>query len=309
MIKEKIQKELVDNIQLHLGEAYEVSPDTICKNNNVGSKVIRVRKKGEKYSAVLHVNNYIDRIICGEQSVTEVVSDLIETYAENNIMTTGFSVENITNSDFIYSHVIYQVINAEKNEERLSDYLHRRFLDLAVVYYVCVDSQCGYLLTNEYIEVADLDMDTLERSAKKNTEMSGFYMEEITNCIERLLLGLDDISKTIRMDICKEMAQDPFLNFMYVITNSDNSYGANILACPEIFAKLTESMDGDLYILPASIDEVIVLPAFVLPKDCAPSLRELVNSVNCGDVMLPEKVLGSNVYKFDRQTKEIHICN
>ena len=68
---------------------------------------------------------------------------------------------------------------------------------------------------------------------------------------------------------------------------------------------LADKLDSDLYILPSSIHELILIP--VLENEEVETLREMVNQVNEESV---ENIdyLSDNVYRFNRNTEEICIA-
>ena len=68
---------------------------------------------------------------------------------------------------------------------------------------------------------------------------------------------------------------------------------------------LADKLDSDLYILPSSIHELILIP--VLENEEVETLRDMVNQVNEESV---ENIdyLSDNVYRFNRNTEEICIA-
>ena len=74
----------------------------------------------------------------------------------------------------------------------------------------------------------------------------------------------------------------------------------------ELYIKaLADKLDSDLYILPSSIHELILIP--VLENEEVETLRKMVNQVNEESV---ENIdyLSDNVYRFNRNTEEICIA-
>ena len=69
----------------------------------------------------------------------------------------------------------------------------------------------------------------------------------------------------------------------------------------EALQNASNTLGGDLYILPSSIHEVLVLPSSILKPE---ELEVLVQSVNRTEVR-PEDVLSDHVYHFDCQTKQL----
>lgn len=84
-------------------------------------------------------------------------------------------------------------------------------------------------------------------------------------------------------------------------TTKEKMHGASILMYPEVFDRITTE---DLYILPSSIHEVIIVKA---NGDFSPAdLFSLVGEVNATEVE-PNEVLGQAVYKYNKATNTITV--
>ena len=73
----------------------------------------------------------------------------------------------------------------------------------------------------------------------------------------------------------------------------------------ESLEELSHKCDGNFYILPSSVHEVLVLSEKKAP--CIKDLRDMVYEVNSTQV-LPEEILSDNVYYYDKETKSISIA-
>ena len=92
---------------------------------------------------------------------------------------------------------------------------------------------------------------------------------------------------------------------MCVLTNHVMYYGAAGILRTDLLEKLAQLKETDLYILPSSVHEVILLPAL----DCwdVDELRQMVKSVNAGSV---DKMdwLSDEVYYYRRESGEVVIA-
>ncbi len=74
---------------------------------------------------------------------------------------------------------------------------------------------------------------------------------------------------------------------------------------PEIFIDMSEKMGSDLYILPSSIHEIIVVPAV---NQCnEDELRDMVRDVNRSSVS-NEDFLSDTLYRYNRGTAQLQIA-
>ena len=89
---------------------------------------------------------------------------------------------------------------------------------------------------------------------------------------------------------------------MYVISNSDKTFGAAALLDSDAMDKIEEQI-GEFYILPSSVHECILVPKKE-DMDLA-TLENMVQEVNATQVSKEEK-LSDHVYAYDSETKEIY---
>ncbi|MBO4407985.1 MAG: hypothetical protein J5786_01770 [Clostridiales bacterium] len=75
---------------------------------------------------------------------------------------------------------------------------------------------------------------------------------------------------------------------------------------PEIFERLSEELDSDLYIMPSSIRDLIVLPSDDFYDKRA--LNEMVIRVNREDVSAEDK-LSDSLYSYNRKKKKIYLAS
>ena len=67
---------------------------------------------------------------------------------------------------------------------------------------------------------------------------------------------------------------------------------------------VAERMNGDFYILPSSIHELLAVP---VSNTGLEQLREMVKEVN-DNVVAPEEILGYEVYRYNRETGEVEVA-
>jgi len=93
------------------------------------------------------------------------------------------------------------------------------------------------------------------------------------------------------------MTEYPDIPMLYVLSNTEKYYGASAILYPEVLSFFADLRESDLYILPSSIHEVLLLP-----KDSrthAEDLNCIIQEVNASQV-LKEEVLSDHFYYFDR---------
>ena len=83
----------------------------------------------------------------------------------------------------------------------------------------------------------------------------------------------------------------------YVLTNNTRLNGAACIFYEDVLKKFADTLQTDLYILPSSIHEVILLPK--LARYDAMNLEDMVREVNT-DGVSREEVLSDKVYIYRR---------
>lgn len=87
------------------------------------------------------------------------------------------------------------------------------------------------------------------------------------------------------------LRQDPP---MYVLTNTEKSFGASAILFPAILQAVRARLQSDYYVLPSSIHECIIIPS---DEQLDPeALHEMVKEIN-EEHVAPEELLGDSVYQ------------
>lgn len=86
---------------------------------------------------------------------------------------------------------------------------------------------------------------------------------------------------------------------MHVLSNTKGSLGAVCMFYDNVLEEFAEQMQDDIYLLPSSINEMILIPSKGLEPD---NLRNIVADVN-NSVLMEQEILGGNVYLYERGGK------
>lgn len=189
--------------------------------------------------------------------------------------------------NFILANVEYRLINAERNADILKKILHRKFLNLVVIYRVIIErnskENIGLDLTDEMIQRLGISIEELEENSIKNTRADGFEIKSLAD-----VLGLEANSGVP----------------MYILSNSCGQNGANILLFPEEIKKVADLLNSDLWIIPSSIHEVIAIPITICGKE---EINMIIQEVNNTQVNA-EEILGYKLYKYSREIGKVEIA-
>lgn len=207
------------------------------------------------------------------------------------------NVEKWIDRKFILDHVEYQLVNAERNAEKLKYIPGKKNADLVAIYRVVAsageDGMKSYVLTKAILDRSGISFEELDEDAKKNTEKSGFSVRTMSEVMCELM----------GVNVSQEI-EEPDGPQMYILTNARKLHGANIMLYKEYLEIAAERMNGDFYIIPSSIHELIAVPVSAQGLE---ELRQMVKAVN-DNQLAPEEILGYEVYRYNRETGEVEVA-
>ncbi|MGN0711447.1 MAG: DUF5688 family protein [Anaerovoracaceae bacterium] len=203
-------------------------------------------------------------------------------------------------------NIVFQIINYEKNTEFLEDVPHRRFCDMAVIYRIILGNSrqgiSSLVINSQVAKQLALDETELFELAKENSSrLFPPVVEKLKTIVSKHFERMG-----IKADICENASDRLYPELiMYVITNRQNINGASVILYDGILERLAEKIGDNLYILPSSIHEVIVMPA--LHNDSA-ELEKMVTEINAEQVS-PGERLSDHVYFYDKTAKTFSMAS
>lgn len=273
----------------------EVTIKEVIKNNNSKLTGLIIREVPKRIAPIIYIDTLLKELEKAEITIQDAVEWIVRMY-ENNKEMKYFSNVFTQDKEHILERVEYRLVNKALNKKLLIEVPHKDFLDLAVMYNVIVNKDesksATFLVNNEMIEALEINHEELEEAARRNTEKSGFKK---TNMI--------DIMENINGVKVKNKEAD-YAMPMYVLTNDMGHNGANVMLYSNLFNELSDEYGSDLYVLPSSVHEVIVIP--VLPDADPVILKMIVAEINRTEVS-KEEILSETVYKWNKEMGKMDI--
>lgn len=297
-MKEEFIQQLTIAVKAKLGEEYEVLPKEALKNNGVKLTGVLIGRYEDVIVPMIYIDDILQRIKKGDITIQEGIDEVFEVPLESvEDMTAANTVQNLTKND-ILTHVVHGIINADYNQEYLSNKPYRKFLDLAVVYRMFLEETEDYykaiVLTNALCAKCGINLAELEEAAKRNTEQRGFRVEWLHDILPELVESTNPYNQKSReLLLCSLKG-----------ASCRDSYGACVLLYEDVFKELSHRLNSNLYILPSSIHEVLVLPA----KFASKNLHQIVKGINRSVIINPEDILSDSVYYYNKETNRITIA-
>ena len=293
---QQFSKELTIQLTPMFPEGTQIHTQAIPKNNGVFLEALIIREPGINISPTIYLEDYYTLYHEGT-SIDEICHIICEVFLEvrlNHPIDPRF----FTDFEQAKKHMVYQLINYDKNTARLSDIPHIRYLDLAIVFCCMLRLENGesatILIRNEHLQLWQTDLETIKKQAFDNTpRLLPAYIQPITNAIRDLMESNESLERLLPL---LDMDSAPPL---YVLTNETQICGAACMLYPALLAEFADTVGMDVYILPSSIHEVLLLPT---DSRCADEeLGALVRSVNSEQLPLSQQ-LSDTVYYYSRKS-------
>lgn len=200
--------------------------------------------------------------------------------------------------------IVFSLINKEKHQELLSNVPHKDYLDMAVIFYAYFtevkidDGNASMLVDNQLMEKWGIDVDTLMEHALENTpRLLGLKIRGIFSTIASYM---DDEALT-------EIAeQEDKYTPLYVATNNIATYGAGVVLYKDMLKAFAARKKSDLYIIPCSIHELILVASSECEGLDVKALKNLIEDVNRFDLPKDE-ILSDSLYFYSREENTVKL--
>lgn len=299
---------IMQMVMARMGEDYTAQIYKVTKNNSLELDSLILLKEGKSFAPNIYLQPYYEAYLDGI-SMEEVTDRLCSIYHNCS--------EPIVGKDFDYAfeaikkNIVYRLINFEKNRKLLKKIPHLKFLNFAVTFHCVVhlgqDGVGTIRITNEHISHWKVTLEELEKQAAENTQIQfPPTIRSMDEVIRKMMNESNGSDEDYSEEIIKEIIQNKENSKrMYVLTNSQGINGATCLLYNDVLKNFSNQLKSDLFILPSSIHEVILVP-----YDCSIDkevLRNMVVDVNQNQVA-NEEVLSDQVYYYSRIDDSISIA-
>ena len=183
-----------------------------------------------------------------------------------------------------------KLINTERNESLVKQSISKEFLDLSAVVRV----------------ILKIDKEGMASMAlsKGDAEILGMTEEEIyaaalANTLRLFPPKLMNLGRYVEMSIGGKLPFGEDEVTTYILTNQKEVDGAIYFMSPEVVGAIAEALEDDLYILPCSVNEVLLVRASEV-RDGVDGLKAMVRDVN-ETVVAEKEILSYSVYHYDKE--------
>lgn len=278
-------------------EEYKASINHVVKNNSVELDGICLHRAGDTLSPTVYLNHFYEEYLEGRplrSILSEIAATLSSEVPELEVNTSLYD-----NYDAIRHQIIFRLVNYERNEELLTSCPYLPFCDLAITFRWLVHSDssgiASALITNKEMELWNITLEELYQTASINTRR---LFPATIQPIQQLLSEYLDKDA----DIQELLDQTPDELQLFILSNEPRINGSTSMIYDGVLADFAKKIKKDLYILPSSIHEVLLMPATKEVEEQA--LLNLVRDANRTVVGLPD-ILSDSIYRFDSKHNRI----
>lgn len=287
---EQFKTEVMDNIKDYLSEDYkdfEMKLETVQKAGEAYEALLITpkQKKGATVTPALNLTRAYS-IYAKGKPLDKVIAELAE-IRMTAVPQLPFDKDDLTKFDKIKDKIIPRLHPV--NKEYLWDKPYKEVADLVIVYAVRLsEDREGFadaVITKKLLETYGITAEELHEIAMANLAAK----ETMFFSIEEAVLG-----RMENLDI-EQINFEDYSAPLFILSNKQNTLGAVEVINPVIMDRIYKKF-GKVYIIPSSIDEVIIAPQGAI--DDVKELRDTLCRINSTDVK-PADVLSDNIYEYD----------
>ena len=289
MVSTEFANEVKDRVEQRMGGGAEAAIVHTRKNNGIRLTGLTVRRPDSNVAPTVYIEDFEGH---GADEAAEMAIRLIER-SEEGVDQDALAREAagfIGNRNGVLKRVLPRVINRKWNREMLEEMPHRGFLDLAITYQVPVGGMGSVRITNATINAAGITEDELYGAAMENAGEQGCDVYPLGNVLESA--GYPTLPEEDGMRLL-------------IATNRSNFNGAYAILMDGALRGVAEKEGSDVYIIPSSIHEIILVPE--CPETDGDSISEMVHTVNRTTVSEMDR-LSDSVYIYRRKTGRVEIA-
>ena len=273
---ERFREKLKERIQELSGTDAVIEYSDIRKNNGNHYEGLSIMGLEDRMLPILNIRDYYHYYLERNRNMDDVMERVRKTIADQE-GTDDDLVGLVPPFEEARKNIHYGLINYEANTQRLNGLVHRRFLDLAIVLYYTVykdgEPFATVLIPNVLTKLWQMDSRSLFELAGENAGKEKAMLFSVPQLLEIILTDAfetegkepGEIRKKVDAVIKrfeKKMESSPrFLRRMFLLTNSTRCYGAACILYPGVLHALTRREKEDLYLLPVSVNDVLIFPA------------------------------------------------
>ena len=312
MEPESFAKRLIELLKSKFSRKLEFDYMRVVKTNDCCKPAIVVKEPNSQVGKTIYIEDMFRRYVEEGVEIEELANSLISICDMKSDLEDIITEELFQKlKDFQYllnGNIMFKLINREKSKKFLEGKTYIPYLDLAVLFCMTIRDVDG-LGTVAIPEVCSKEWGvSLEEAYEEALKVIEKDYPVFKVSMKEFMFGLMDESEELK----EELEKDKFkpANDMYIMTNQEKIHGSTVLLYKGELARFCDEKElTELFILPSSIHEVILVPRRAGVAD-EKELQTMICEVNREQFYNSEHdILSDNLYIYNRQTDEITIWN
>lgn len=302
IFKEVMREQILE----HLPEEFKGSTVEVRDVEKVNVKLdgMVVLKPSVDSSPTVYLNHLYEDYVSGksiQDCLSQCANVIVDAYKELEDMKPRIETSQMK------ENVVMVLVNQEQNKDMLENIPHRDFQDLAVIYRWVLDINekgiASSIVTNKLMESEGMTEPDLFQLAVENTKrLLPPQIKPLSEVIKEMF-PFELVETGMLDEMMEEINNDP-KRAMYVLTNETNVNGAVSMLYENNLHELAEKVGTDLYILPSSIHESILVSVEMGEPD---DLAQMVSDINMDCVDIADR-LSNNVYHYDKDLRKVTLA-
>ena len=184
--------------------------------------------------------------------------------------------------------IVPRLVNKEQNSEQLTERPYSVLADLAVTYHIMLfNGNASTPVTNNFMKEWGIKTEELHETAIRN----------MLRLFPSTFRGMSVVVNELHPGYMDVLAPED--EALFVLSNSGKMFGAAAILDNKFLRGIAERMGKELYVLPSSIHELLVVTPNV--EKNLDELKEMVTSTNAS-TLDPEERLSDHVYRYNIET-------
>ena len=304
---EAFRDRILMELQRLLPENTQLEMRNVPKNNGQVLEALVIMDFGNGIYPTIYLQYYYERYK-NTGDLALAAEEIMETYRRARV-TSAIDLSFLSDFDRVKGSITYRLISREKNALMLEGVPHIPYLDLAIVFSCVLRIREGmvtsFMVRDSHAHAWETDAQTLLSLAQENTpRIFPFYLKPLIHMLEEdfQMAAFSEEDIPAAPFFAPHLSLNDFQPPMYVLTNIQKTGGACCILYPELLERFADQTGSDLYILPSSIHEVLLLPTDVLDRSILVSMLQDGNRT----LVSKEDYLSDQVYYYDYCEKRLY---
>ncbi len=250
---------------------------------------ICIKERDTEVTPVIYLENYYNQYIAGAD-MDDIMNGMAAVYREG--ARTVIRHNEFSGNTYSRSNLFLRALNYENNKAFLKNSIYEKMGDIAIeVRYIMMEDENG--IASASVGNADI--------ARWGVSRKEIFEQARENTPELFPIRYAPVEEMLSAMTGEEMPDIGMT--LLVVTNQRGCNGAAYIAYPELIDSILQQygIEGNCYIFPSSIHEILVLPE---DDNALDYFSFVVRDINMHEVSR-EDFLSDNIYKFDAQEKKI----